>query len=589
MRIRPPSFRAVAFSAAVATIVLLAIETPSAAQDAAAADASGAVNQGSATTERILSELRAGNDGANASDSSPETAAGDDAAGPVGQTQPGALSAKLRTDGSLAEPAVDSTTQDGLLRDQQTAVPADGDLSADGKIVAPTDALADQTDAGASGAAAPANARVIDGETDARTAAGRPRPVAEDGAGAIAPAPAPVAPIDDTTPEDASSLDVAADQPVLRRAVVDVEADPYAAVGYRVGGFLVLPTITADTLFSDNVLQSSSDRQSDVAVVLRPGLSLQSQWSRHSLSLDLRGVTTTYANLHSQDGNELHANLRGRLDLTSRSSLEAEAGFDYSLVSRSDPSLAAGAVLRPITRTDSLGLAYNQTFDRLTLRLHGATAETVQGVSGNGAEQYIDSGLDFRAGYELSPKLTVFGAAKAFDRNYANASGIDATGDDVRVGVETDRSAKLSATASIGGANIGAASGNSAGDSGAVADASVTWLPSALTTVNFAALTDLELTDAAGSAAMRNSQVSLEIKHQFRRWLALLAGISEAKRAYAGIGLTELQRTSHIGFEYDFTREWALLGNYQRTDLSSSDASRAYSEDQVTLGVRLQR
>ena len=122
-----------------------------------------------------------------------------------------------------------------------------------------------------------------------------------------------------------------------------------------------------------------------------------------------------------------------------------------------------------------------------------------------------------------------------------------------------------------------------------MAEASVTWLPSALTTVTLAAASDLELTNAPGATAARDSKASLEARHQFRRWLALLAGLGEISRDYAGIGLSEQQRTGHIGFEYDFNLEWALLGDYQRTDFASSDPARGFSEDQVKLGVRLQR
>jgi hypothetical protein len=183
----------------------------------------------------------------------------------------------------------------------------------------------------------------------------------------------------------------------------------------------------------------------------------------------------------------------------------------------------------------------------------------------------------------------LFGAAKEFGRTYANASGIDATGDDIRVGVETDRSAKLSATASIGGASIVASGANGAGGGGVVADASATWLPSALTTVTLAASSNLDVTNSAGAAALRTSQASLDVKHQLRRWLALMAGIADISHAYSGIGLSDVQLTGHIGVEYDFNREWALFGDVQRTEFASSDSARSYTENQLRFGVRLER
>ena len=576
VRIRSISLRKAALGAAVSALAVLAHEQPAAAQDATA------INGASPDTERILNELRSGT-------AQPATEGGADATADApsdaGDGQPAPA---LRTDGSLAEPpAANPVTQDGLLRDQQAQQPVDGDLGADGRAAAPSDPLTDQVEAATPTAVAPppANARVIDGETDARATAGRVRPVAEEDT-AVARLPAP--PPDDTAPEDANNLD-AVPPPALRAQVTDIDSDPYGAVGIRTGGFLLLPTLTADTLYSDNVRQSASNRQSDMALVLRPGASLQSQWSRHSLSLDLRGAATSFAEVHAADTKALNATMRGRLDVTGRSSLEAEAAYDFNTLPSSDPTVPVGAALLPTAQTESAGLAYNQRFDRLSLRLHGATAETVQSDSGSGGQDYRDNGLDLRAAYEYSPRLTLFSTAKTFVRNYADSSGIDAAGNDVRIGVETDRSAKLSATASLGGAGITARDGAAAGASGVVADASVTWLPSALTTWTLAASSDLQLTNTTGAVALRNSQASLDLRHQFRRWFALMAGVSGASRDYSGIDLHENQLTEHVGFEYDFNREWALLGDYSRTGFTSSTPDRSYTEDQVKLGVRLQR
>ena len=447
---------------------------------------------------------------------------------------PAAEAAKPRTDGTLAE----TVEADGKLADQQPA-PVDGDLSADGKIAAPPAATAD--------------ARATQAD----------EPVAGD--------------------------DAIASPRRLRPVATDVEADPYAPVGILRGGFLILPGITASSVFSDNVLVSNTNRQSDIALVLRPAVSVQSQWTAHSLSLDLRGATTSYARLESQDVSEFHANLKGRFDLTSRSNLEAEAAYDFSPVSRNDPTVPVGAALQPTTHTDTIGLAYNQTIDRLHLRLHGTTAGTTQGDSGDGGEQYVDNDLNARAAYEFSPKLTVFGTAKGFNRGYANDSGINVAGDDVRVGLQVDPSPKLSALVSIGQSTVAPTSSGDAAASGLVAELNATWLPTALTTVSLVADADLDVTDEVGAVAVRTRKASVEVKHQLRRWVTLLAGVSLESLDYVGAGLTEDKRNAHLGVEYDFNREWALLADYRRTDVISNDASRSYAEDLVTLGVRLQR
>jgi len=551
VRIDPSALRL----AAVAAIALLCGGTEAIAQNAGL--------RGGATspvTDRIIAELRAG---ANTS-------------GQDGQTDAPAL--RTSQDGVLGEPAPGPIPQDGLLRGGQEPAIADGDPTADGKLAAPAGATNPLPEPVAPVRAAPA-----------RAAPARARPAAEEDFAPVPVPPAPAAPIAEVTPEAVDPPDAPLPPPAPPPVATSDDADPYGAVGYRLGGFLMLPSLNADALYSDNVRQSSTDRQGAIALVLRPSLSLQSQWSRHALGLELKGATTTYARLASDDTKELHLAMRGRFDMTSQASLEAETGYDFNTLSRSDPTVGIGAALLPTTQAENLGLAFNQRFDRVSLRLHGTLVDTRQSDSGSGGLDYRDAGLDGRAGYEFSPSLTVFGTAKSLWRGYSGAGGVDARGNEVRLGLETDPSAKLSGSASLGGASIVAADGSGPGASGAVAAASVTWLPSALTTVTVAAASSLELTSTSGATAVRESKVSLEARHQFRRWLALLAGLGEAGHGYAGIGLSDQLRSGHLGFEYDISRDWAMLGDYQHTDFASSDPARSYLEDQIRLGFRLQR
>lgn len=570
IRLRLPRFAASMSATALSAVLSMGIY-------AHAQDAGTAVNQGSSTTERILSELRAGKGvdtgGAAAADAATAVGEGDAPAGPP-------------QDGSLAAPAAEPTNQDGVLRDAPANAPADGDLSADGKLVNPADPATPPADDEAAAASARPNARTVETQTDARTVAGRPRPVPEDTGGARVARPivaAEDAPLQDDVPDE-----TAEPRPVLRPQVLDTDDNPYAPVGYRIGGFRLLPSLTAETLYSDNVRQSPL-REGDVALVLRPSATLESQWSRHFIGLDLRGSTTSYARLPSEDSKQLTASLRGRLDVTERANLEGEAAYDFGQLSRSDPLVPTGAAQRPSTITRTAGGAYNQRVNRVSLRLHGTVADTAQSDAGTGGQLYRDANLDFRTGYELSPALTIFGTARSFARRYANTSGTDATGSELRLGIETDHSAKLSGTFSLGGASITSANAGGSEVTGFVADSSVVWLPSALTALTFAASADLELTGTPGATALRNSRVSLDLRHQFRRWLTMLIGISEAKRTYAGLDLTETQFTGTAGFEYNLNREWALLANYQRTNFSTNAVDRSYTEDQVTVGVRLQK
>ncbi len=635
MRIRLVAQHAVVSGAALA--ISLPLLLCSAAYGQQASPDAGAVNQGSPVTEQILKELRAGKSGEDAvpaltpiepaapAASSPATP---NATVPAPTTAPGLIPiegdpipAGPAQDGSLAEPAPPSATTDGLLKEQspssETPPPADGDLSADGKLVQPsggaTDPVAKDVPvpsvpvvapaAATPDAAAPVVTRRMTpppvSQPDARAVAGRPRQVAEDNSPPRRRKShhATVVKIRElANDQGASDADaaVAGDdgvsrEPSLRGQITELDDNPYAPVGYRFGSFVLKPSITAETVYSSNVLQSHDHGQADGALVLRPGFALESQWSRHFVSLDVRGLTSSHARIKSEDDRQLNANLRGRLDITDRTSLEGEVGYDFGQLARSNPVLPNGAVLRPSTRTEMVGLALNQRINRVSLRLHGTLADTLQGDAGTGGESYRDDTIDIRAGYELSPRLTVFGTAKRFDRVFGNLSGTDSVGNELRLGIETDQSAILSAAATVGAARVTSANGALPDATGFVGDANVIWLPSALTTLTFAASTDFSLTDLSGATAVRTSKASVDLRHEFRRWLALIAGFSETRRSYAGLALEETEWSSHLGLEYDLNRNWALTGDYQRTNLASSDPARGYADDQVKFGVRLQK
>ena len=561
MRIRLTSPRS---ALSVAAVVFLSLSGAAHAQDVATA-----VNQGSPATERILLELRAGKSADAGGDGDAIADEGVDAT-------------TVPQDGSLAAPAVDSAaSQDGLLRDSAVAAPDDGDLSADGKLVTPAEVAADPADAEPP-LPVPVRATPVppDQRPDARSVSGRPRSVVEDGRSATARQSA--TPADDVTLQDDTPDEAVAATPVPAARDPETQDDPYAPVGIRIGGFRLQPSIRAQMRYSDNVRQSKSNLQGDGEWVLRPSLTAASQWSRHFVGLDLRGADMRYAHLDIDGGTQLNANMRVRLDIAETSSLEGEAGYDFGQVPSSDPRVAVGAAVRPTTLTKTAGGAFDQRFNRVALRLHGTVADTAEGDSGAGGLHYRDATLDFRAGYEMSTALTAFTTGRTIGRQYSDATGASASERELRIGVESDKTAKLSGSFSIGAASA-------AGNSGFVADSSVVWLPSALTTLTFGATTDLELTTASGATALRSTSLALEMRHQFRRWLTMLVGLSAVKRSYAGLSLIETEISGHTGLEYDLSREWALLGDYQRTNVTSSDAARSYAEDQFTVGVRLQR
>ncbi len=584
-------------SAALSSAMTLAMAGAAGAQQAAT-DTGAAVNQASPVTEKILQELRASKSEPDLSPTGPAVVLpATSAASSIAVPTPPAETDSPKQDGSLDVPASEPANTDGQLGTQQETAPVDGDISGDGKLLATPaeasqDPLVQQQPATVNPIRLPATAAP---RRDARSAAGRPRGGADDQAPGRRRA-VPVETVNDAAIPDGgpnagsdADADVAA-VPILRTQDDEEDGEtPYAPVGYKIGSFTLMPSITAETVYSDNVRQSNLTPQGDTALVLRPAFTLESEWSRHFVSVDLRGMTSKYARLSDENNRELTVNANGRLDIREGTTLDGEATFELGKVPHSDPNLPAEATMRPSSTTATLGAGINQQINRLALRLHGSVADSDQGDSGGGAIKFRDTTLDTRAGFEVSPSLTLVGTAKRVGRHFNDAGGTDAVANDARLGLETDPSAKLSGAFNAGLAQV--ASANPALDSarGLVGSANIIWLPSALTTLTFAAASDLSVTDAAGATAIRTNKVGLDVRHDFRRWLSMTAGISETRRSYPGLELTETERSGHVGMEYNLNRTVVLTGDFKRTTLASTDTAKDYAEDQVMVGVRLQK
>jgi hypothetical protein len=124
---------------------------------------------------------------------------------------------------------------------------------------------------------------------------------------------------------------------------------------------------------------------------------------------------------------------------------------------------------------------------------------------------------------------------------------------------------------------------------GLVADGSLTWKPSALTTVNLYLRSSIAPTTIADSAGALERAADLEIRHEFRRYFAAITGLGYTARDYAGTAIEEDELNARLGLEYLIGREWVLGAQYQRTQYWSSEAGADYSDNLFRITGTLRR
>lgn len=371
-------------------------------------------------------------------------------------------------------------------------------------------------------------------------------------------------------------------EPALRSAYPENDENPYAPIGYRIGSFILLPELAAEAIVDDNVFRSGSNRRSDQALGLRQALRVTSDWSRHALEADVVAFQSFYQTYSGENDRAVDAALRGRADITSDTRLDATLGYQLSQESRGTIDFPAAAGERPDVVDRTAGLALTQRFNRLSARLRGTVTESRRSGAGlDASEDYVERELGLRIGYEVSPGLQLFGEHDWTRRSYAAAASDallrDADGRTLRAGFAAEISAKLRGELSFGKRIETPDADTLAAIEGLIADGSLTWTPSALTTVTLGATSAIAPTSLAESSGALERSADLEVRHEFRRYLAAIAGLGYTSRDYAGTRITEEEITASLGLEYFAGRGWVVGADYAHTAFWSSEPEGDYA------------
>jgi hypothetical protein len=493
-----------------------------------------------------------------------ETSAGDpEAVEPPRPNQDGVLNA----DGQLTDPA----PLDGNLRDEALDQPIDGDISADGRSLAPAQPVEDDF--------------------------GAPPIVAE------------ADPLDQS--DDDADREPDAPRPNQTDLTDESEERPFEALGYELGAFRLFPSITVDETFDDNIFRTSANRSSDWLTTVQPSLAVRSQWSRHSLEAEVEATRSVHKRFASEDDRELVAALRGRLDVTTRSQLDGELGYSFTQPQRGEITTTSAADSGNVIAKTASG-SFQQRFNRLVARITGTVGQSDQGVAAalvtdpaicNVAvppadcatvqQTYADARGAFRLGYEIADGVEVFAEIDGNTRFYSDdeitTAQRSSRGRSAKIGFSVDTSPILKSALALGYTQQTPNDDSLTTLQGAIVEADITWVPTALTTVTLTSRNGISTTALDGSIGALENTGKIAIRHEFRRYFALLAGFEYSLSSYAGIDLKETEFTSKLGLEYAINRRWALLADYTHIDFNSSLADRDYSDNTVRLGLKLQR
>jgi hypothetical protein len=123
---------------------------------------------------------------------------------------------------------------------------------------------------------------------------------------------------------------------------------------------------------------------------------------------------------------------------------------------------------------------------------------------------------------------------------------------------------------------------------GFLTTASLVWSVTPLTTAKFFTDTQLAETTVAGASGILVRTYTVEVDHDFRRWLTAIGKFTVGALDYQGYGRSDKTYSLEGDVIYKMTRNLWLKGTLRRDMLDSNVVGASSAATVVMLGVRLQ-
>jgi hypothetical protein len=400
-------------------------------------------------------------------------------------------------------------------------------------------------------------------------------------------------------------------QPLRKRLKID--DDPFGPVGDYAGGFLIKSALELSGGYDTNPGRTFVPKGSPFYVIAPEFLAV-SDWERHALVADLRGSFTGYGNTFppptdgtissaptNVDRPDFTGHVDGRLDVTRDTRLLAEVRLRVATDNPGSPNVQAGLAKYPVYATFGGTFGVDQNFNRLQLSA-GATVDRTaytdskltDGTSTtNDDRNFNQFGGVGRVSYELTPGVKPFveteGDSRVHDlRLDRNGYARDSSGGYVKGGTSFEFSRLLIGEVSVGYAMRDYVDVRLDRLQGLLTSASLTWSATPLTTAKFYSTTSIDETTLPGTSGVLTHVYTVEVDHDFRRWLTAIGRFTWGNLDYQGDNRRDKIYTVSGDLIYKLNRNFWVKGTIRRDWLDSNIPGNSTASTVVMLGVRLQ-
>jgi hypothetical protein len=400
-------------------------------------------------------------------------------------------------------------------------------------------------------------------------------------------------------------------QPPRKRLKVD--DDPFGAVGDYAGSFLIKSAVELGGGYDTNPARLNVPKGMPFWVVA-PEFLVVSDWDRHALVADLRGSFTDYG--HSLppsidgapspaptniDRPDFTGHIDGRLDVSHDTHLTSQLRLRVSTDNPGSPNIQAGLASYPIYTTLGGSLGIEQSFNRFDVAVGGTVDRTVyqnstltDGTSASNDDRNFNQyGGVGHISYELTPGMKPFveveGDSRVHDLQIdRNGFARDSSGGYAKAGTSFEFSRLLTGEISIGYAERSYVDPRLDRLQGLLTAASLTWSATPLTTGKFYSTTSIDETTLPGTSGVLTHLYTVEVDHDFRRWLTAIGKFSYGTLDYQGDGRSDTTYSIEGDLIYKLTRNLWVEGTLRRDILDSNIARGSSAASVMMVGVRVQ-
>ena len=391
----------------------------------------------------------------------------------------------------------------------------------------------------------------------------------------------------------------------MERDTVGSRARPEVeTAGVALGSLRISPTFGLEADATDNLYARSDVKRSDAALALQPAVTVQSQWSRHALSLSADASIKRYSGRTAENTETYAAKLDGRLDLGTDTRVSADLGIAHKIEARGttgDTLFGAAPIAYTVLST---GAQVEQGFAAARITLAGRyeryryadrTLGTV--VVDLSLRDYEALSGSLRTAIGIGPGIAGF-ASVTFNRNRylappigpsRNSHGFTALG-----GVAFGLNRLLQGEIGLGYVRQDFASPVFPRIRGLAYNLQLKWSPTRLTTVHIVAGRTFQRSPIAGVAGIQQHEVVLSAEHELLRSLilrpALRYTVSDLRLPATAVApLGQRHFTASFGADWRLTPHLEVAGEYAHSlgrNSGAGDPARAFDRNRIALSLR---